>query len=153
MTHQAHMQRAVDIARRSKQDGGAAIGAVLVHNTTGEIVATGESLVRHTMDPSAHAETNCIRQACSQLQSLDLGDYSLYCTLEPCHMCLSCAAWAGLPAIYFGAYREDVDGALFEVGGDYSAEKLAANMQLPSGRTMTVTGGVLRQECASLLRS
>ncbi len=146
------MQQAIEIARQSEREGGTAIGAVLVQNDTGEVIATGKSLVWPTKDPTAHAETNCIRSACGQLQSLDLAGYTLYGTLEPCHMCLSCAAWADLPTIYFGAYRQDVSNNPYEVRGDYSAEKQAANMQLASGGTMTVTGGILRDECSELLK-
>jgi tRNA(Arg) A34 adenosine deaminase TadA len=102
-------------------------------------------------DPTGHAEINCIRRECARLGSDDMYDYILFSTLEPCHMCLSCAAWARIPTVYFGAYRRDVDSSLFETIHHAGDEKEAAHMNLRENRQMHVRGGVLEAECASLL--
>ena len=146
-----YMHEAIKAAKEAQQEGGVAIGAVLVHEQNGTIVATGGSIVALTNDPTAHAEVNCIRQASKDLESDDLTDYTLYSTLEPCHMCLSAAAWARIPRVFFGAYRKDVDASLFDVSGDFSDEEEAKRMNLRDEHHMTAEGGILEAECAALL--
>jgi len=150
MTHDAFMRQAITTAQAAQKDGGVAIGAVLVHAATGKVVATGESLVGITKDPTSHAEINCIRTASKQLHTDDLYDYTLYCTLEPCSMCLGAAAWARIPHVYFGAYRKDVDASLFDTDTP-NDEARAPHMNLREATSMQVQGGILEHECASLL--
>jgi guanine deaminase len=151
MTPEHYMRQAIAAARQSVKDGGAAIGAVLVDTATGRVVATGESLVKVSHDPTAHAEIGCIRTAAHELASDDLYGHTLISTLEPCHMCLSAAAWARISTIYFGAYRNDVDPSLFDLLGSFSDEQEAARMNLREQVAMTVTGGILGAQCAKLL--
>jgi len=146
-----YMEEAIKAAKEAQQEGGVAIGAVLVHEQNGNIIASGGSIVALTNDPTAHAEVNCIRAATKNLESDDLNEYTLYSTLEPCHMCLSAAAWARIPRVYFGAYRKDVDASLFDVKGDYSDEEEAQRMNLRDEHTMLAQGGILEVRCAQLL--
>ncbi len=149
-THEEYMQLAVAAARQARQQGGVAIGAVLV-NASGQVIASGGSLVGVTHDPTAHAEVNCIRQAAQLRADDDLFDCALYSTLEPCHMCLSTAAWAKIPTVYFGAYRKDVDETLFDISGQFSDEQEGRRMNLRDGVDMHVQGGILEAACAALL--
>lgn len=145
------MRLAIAAANEAKQAGGVAIGAVLVETATGRVTASGGSLVGVTKDPTAHAEVNCIRQAAKQLGSDNLYAYTLFSTLEPCHMCLSAASWARIPQVFFGAYRKDVDATLFDITGNFSDEQEAARMNLRERATMHAHGGILEQACAELL--
>jgi tRNA(Arg) A34 adenosine deaminase TadA len=145
------MRAAIAAAEQAEAQGGAAIGAVLVDNTTGEILATGGSIVGVTKDPTSHAEVNAIRAAAAKLHTDNMYGLTLYSTLEPCHMCLSAAAWARIPRVFFGAYRKDVDESLFDIKGDFSAEQEAGRMNLGENATMQVHGGVCETECAELL--
>ena len=146
------MRIAIAEAHKSSAEGGVAIGAVIIHEVSGRLIATGRSLVQVKHDPTSHAEVNCIRQATSIVNSPDLYEYTLYSTLEPCHMCLSAAAWAKIPRIYFGAYRKDVDSTLFDVRNGPGDEAEANKMNLREHRHMRAVGGVLEAECASLLK-
>jgi len=149
MPHDDYMRQAIKMARRSENDGGIAIGAVLVKD--GEIFAEGTSSVWRN-DPSGHAEINCLRTGCAKLRSTDLSDgYILYTTLEPCGMCMSCAAWARCSAVVFGAHRQDVPGNDYEID-NFSAGELASRLHFAAGRRMEVTGGILSHECAGLLQ-
>lgn len=146
-----YMHIAIEVAHSSSKDGGAVIGAVLV-GSDGGIVATGESVVGPTHDPTAHAEVNAIRKAAQIRGDDDLHDMTLYSTLEPCHMCLSAAAWARIPHVVFGAYRKDVHrDSYFDILGSSSDEEEAKRMNIHSRAQMIVEGGVLRQECTELL--
>lgn len=148
---QNYMRQAIKVAEESKNRGGVAIGAVLVDNATGKVIAIGGSQVGLAKDPTAHAEINAIRAACQQLGTDDLYGHTLYSTLEPCHMCLSAAAWARIPTVLFGAYRKDVDETLFDIKGDFSDEQEGGRMNLRENLEMHVTGGILEAECAELL--
>ena len=144
------MTLAIEEAKKSEQAGGAPIGAVLVRN--GEVIETGWSLVWPKKDPSAHGETECIRNATQKLQTLDLTSTTLYSTLESCTMCLGCAAWVGISKIIFGAYKEDVQPNPYEMK-DYHAEEHAKNLTPLNGKSIEVKGGVLREECRLLMQN
>jgi tRNA(Arg) A34 adenosine deaminase TadA len=150
MDHETAMQRAIEAAQLAQKNGGVAIGAVLVDDTTGEIIASGGSIVGVTHDPTAHAEINCIRTAAEKLGRDDLFGHTLYSTLEPCQMCLGAAAWAKIGTVYFGAYRKDVDPTLFETD-NVSDEQEALHMNLRESTSMEVRGGILESECTALL--
>lgn len=147
------MDLAIDVAQTTQRNGGVAIGAVLVNRLSGKVISTGGSMVAHTHDPTAHAEINAIRTASALLQSDDLFNFTLYSTLEPCHMCLSAAAWARIPRVFFGAYKKDVDETLFDIKGEFSDEEEGKRMNLRENIGMNVIGGVNRRACAQLLAS
>jgi len=63
-------------------------------------------------------------------------------------MCLACASWAKVSRIVFGAYKEDVPTNPYEIN-DYHAEEHAKKMNPP----IKITGGVLRKECAKLMKN
>ena len=145
MNDEHFIRLAIKEARESESIGGAPIGAILVKDN--QKIASGHSLVWPLKDPSAHAETQCIRVACEKLQSLDLTGCTLYSTLESCSMCLGCAGWAKLSRIVFGAFKEDVQPNPYELEG-YDAIEHAKNIQ-----GLEVIGGILREECAELMKN
>ena len=149
--HDEYMDEAIEIANTTKLNGGVAIGAILVDNESGLVVSTGGSLVAVTHDPTAHAEINAIRKAAALLRTDDLYNFTLYSTLEPCHMCLSAAAWARIPRVFFGAYKKDVDETLFDIKGDFSDEVEGKRMNLRENIDMHVVGGIKEGVCAQLL--
>ena len=150
MNDEQYMKLAIEEAKKSQEANGAPIGAVLVRD--GKVIATGWSLVWPKKDPSAHAETECMRNACQKLQTLDLSGCTLYSTLESCSMCLGCAGWTGLSKIVFGAYKEDVPNNPYEMA-DYHAEEHTKKLTPLSGGAIEVKGGVLREECKELMKN
>jgi tRNA(adenine34) deaminase len=82
-------------------------GADILNTKTGERLMRSVNAVGPEHDPSAHAETRTIRLACAKLGSSSLAGYTLYTTCEPCPMCMSCALWAGLDRVVFGATIAD----------------------------------------------
>lgn len=71
------------------------------------IIATGISIGSHLHDPTSHAETASIREACKLLQTTDLAGSTLYASMEPCILCFSGACWAGISRIVYGCKRTD----------------------------------------------
>ena len=100
------MKEAIQLATEHMKAGdGGPFGAVIVKN--GIIIARGWNRVTSTNDPTAHAEVDCIRKACTYLNSFELTDCELFANCEPCPMCLSAAYWAKIKCIYYGAGQED----------------------------------------------
>ena len=62
MSDQELLQAALDEAMKGLSEGGLPIGSVLA-DKQGRIVARGHNLRVQTGDPTAHAETVCLRNA------------------------------------------------------------------------------------------
>ena len=86
---------------------GGPFGAVVV-DKNGNVIGKGNNKVLLTKDPTAHAEVVAIRDACSNLNSYDLSDCTIYSTSEPCPMCLSAIIWSNIKNIYYVTSREEV---------------------------------------------
>jgi tRNA(Arg) A34 adenosine deaminase TadA len=115
-----------------------------------KIVSEGHSSVAN-FEISGHNDANAINDACKKLKVYDLDGCTMYSTVEPCSMCLACAAWAGLTKIVFGGFQEDIPNNLYEIT-DYHAIDHAKKLRLSNGKKMEIIGGVLRQECADLMK-
>lgn len=105
MTKQELMQRAIDLAVENVRNGGGPFGAVIARG--GEIVAEGVNRVTSQHDPTAHAEVQAIRKACSELYTFDLTGLDIYASCEPCPMCLGAIYWAHLDHLYFAGTKDD----------------------------------------------
>ena len=105
MTQQELMQRAIDLAVENVRNGGGPFGAVIARG--GEIVAEGVNRVTSQHDPTAHAEVQAIRKACSELNTFDLTGLDIYASCEPCPMCLGAIYWAHLDHLYFAGTKDD----------------------------------------------
>ena len=69
------------------EEGEVPIGAVLVRD--GAILAASHNRVEALRDASAHAEMLCARAAATAEGTWRLSETTLYCTVEPCPMCLA----------------------------------------------------------------
>jgi guanine deaminase len=92
-----YLKRAIELARESVEKGGFPAGALIVKD--GKIIAEGLSLGNLINDPTAHAETTSIREACKALKTTNLEGATLYASLQCCAMCFSAANWAGVSKI------------------------------------------------------
>jgi len=92
------LEAAIEQARKSKREGGIPIGSALV-NHRGVVVALGHNLRVQTGDPTAHAETVCIRNAGRRR---DWHTLTLASTLSPCAMCSGTAVLHRIPGIVIG---------------------------------------------------
>ena len=115
-----NLQEAIIEAKKGmNQNAGGPFGAIIT-DENGNVVATGHNTVLKSKDPTAHAEINAIREACKKLNTIDLSEYTLISTCEPCPMCLSAIIWSNIKRVYFGANRHDAkkvgfkDNAIYE---------------------------------------
>lgn len=97
------LKLAIEQADKSVKQGGFPAGAVVVKE--GEVVSEGVSLGFKLNDPTSHAETSSIRQACNKLKTTDLSGATLYASLQPCLMCFSVANWSGISRIVYGCKK------------------------------------------------
>ena len=132
------MRQALREAQDAFDEGEVPIGAVIVIND--RVIARGHNQVERLNDPTAHAEVLAITSACSHLGAKYLPDATLYVTIEPCHMCAGALYWSKLKRVVFGA-RDIKHGFNFFYG-----EKN------PFHPKTEVTGGVLAEECARLIK-
>ncbi len=95
--HQEFMAAALAQARKSYDEGGLPIGAVLVED--GRIIARGHNQRVQLGDPTAHGEMDCIRQAGRRAR---YDRTTLYTTLSPCMMCAGTVVQFGIPRVIIG---------------------------------------------------
>lgn len=107
------MKQAIALAVESvKRRGGGPFAALVVKG--GRVVGTGINLVTASNDPTAHAEIVAIRAACRDLKTFQLSGCEIYCSCEPCPMCLGAIYWARAEKYYFAASRQDAARAAFD---------------------------------------
>ena len=98
MNNQALLQAALEEAKQGVSEKGLPIGAVLA-DRHGKIVARGHNLRVQTGDPTAHAETICLRNAGRRR---DWPQLTLVSTLSPCIMCTGTALLYRIPRVVIG---------------------------------------------------
>ena len=101
----------LSIEKMEANEGGP-FGAVVVRD--GQIIGRGWNRVTSANDPTAHAEIVAIRDACSRLHTFCLAGCELYCSCEPCPLCLAAIYWARLDRIFHAATCEDAAAAGFD---------------------------------------
>ena len=135
------MQQALLAAIEAEALGEVPVGAVVVKD--GEIIAVGYNQPIGQHDPTAHAEIAALRAAAVAVGNYRLPGCTLYVTLEPCAMCAGAMMHARLARVVFGA-SDPKTGACGSVLNLFAEEKLNHHTAL--------SGGVMAQECAALLR-
>jgi tRNA(Arg) A34 adenosine deaminase TadA len=97
------MQVALTQATAAADRGEVPVGAVLVHQETGELLAAAGNEIVAQKDPTAHAEILVIRRAAQKLGNERIVGSTLFVTLEPCAMCAGAIAMARIPRLVFAA--------------------------------------------------
>ena len=102
MNFATHMPAALAEARAAAQRGEVPVGAILL-GPDGHVLARAGNRTRERSDPTAHAESLAIREACAALKSERLPGARLWVTLEPCPMCAAAISAARIEVLYYGA--------------------------------------------------
>ena len=135
------MQQALELAKKAEAQGEVPVGAVLVKDD--QVIGEGWNHPISANDPTAHAEITAMRAAAEKLQNYRLPGTTLFVTLEPCTMCVGAMIHARIERLVFGAY-EPKTGAVTSVFNI---------LQSPEhNHRIHFQGGVLEDECASLLK-
>jgi tRNA(adenine34) deaminase len=135
------MRLALGQANAARAAGEVPVGAVLVSGD--RVIAESANRPITSHDPTAHAEIEALRSGGRALGSYRLTDTTLYVTLEPCPMCAMAIVHARVRRLVFGAWDP-------RAGGAGSVTDIFA---LPGlNHRVDVFGGVLMEECGSLLK-
>lgn len=154
----SRMRRALEIARFGGARGEVPIGAVIVENDTGRVVAACANACERDGDPTAHAELRAIRMGAETLGNWrHLRKTTMYVTLEPCAMCAGGILQARVGRVVYGAKNAllGADGSWVSVLRKSDAvDESAATTTRPHAFSpdLDVTGGVLAEETGALMK-
>jgi tRNA(Arg) A34 adenosine deaminase TadA len=135
------MKLAIEEAKKSSE--GMVCGAVIVKD--GEVLAKAHNTQRASFDASAHAEINAIREAGKKLKNKYLEGCTIYCTCEPCIMCIAAIAFARMERIVYGLTLKKVfpKERLFDFDSDVLLSR--------SPKKIEVIKNFMEDECSQLL--
>ncbi|MBN1847647.1 MAG: nucleoside deaminase [Deltaproteobacteria bacterium] len=134
--HVKWMRLIVEGAKAAAAEGEEPAAAVVVQD--GQIIGLGRNSRNSEKCGLGHAVLNALLDAKRNL-GLRPKDVTLYCTLEPCAMCLGATIFAGINTVVYGTH-DDARGAVemfkeHSIYGDWLPELI---------------NGVLMKECEAL---
>ena len=134
------MRLAIKEAQKAEMIDEVPIGAVIVKD--GKVIARAHNKKESKNQATRHAEIEAIEKATKKVNNWWLEDCDIYVTLEPCAMCAGALINSRLRNIYFGAYDKKAGccGSLYNLPVD-----------VRFNHRLGVEGGILEEECASLL--
>ncbi len=136
------MLLALEEASRAGAKGEVPVGCVLV-DAEGQPTGWAHNAREGLADPTAHAEMIALRSAAAAARGWRLDGHTAYVTLEPCAMCAGALVNARVSRVVYGC-ADPKGGAIdtmFGIGRDVRLN-----------HRFEVTAGVLRDQCAALLR-
>src|SRR5690349_13657743 len=142
MNDEHYMRQALIQAQQAFDEDEVPVGAVVVAGN--KIISRGYNQVEKLNDPTAHAEIIALTSAFNFLGSKYLPDATIYITVEPCLMCAGALYWSKIGRVVFGA--EDDKNGYRRGSPDATAEGW------PFHPKTQLTGGILREECAALMK-
>lgn len=135
------MREALRQAKRAALLGEMPVGAVIVRD--GEIISRAYNRRETKKNALYHAEITAIERACKKLGGWRLPRCEMYVTLEPCPMCAGAILNSRIEHIYYGASDEK--------SGCCGSKINLLDMNL-CNYTVTVTGGILENECRDIIK-
>ncbi|HEY1629502.1 MAG TPA: tRNA adenosine(34) deaminase TadA [Tepidisphaeraceae bacterium] len=118
------------------------IGAIVVHEPSGQIVGRGYNRRQSDRDPTGHAELFALREAGKNLNDWRLVDCIIIVTLEPCPMCAGAIVNSRVAKLIYGC--DDP-----KAGAVRTLFQLCEDSRL--NHRVEVVAGILAEECAQLL--
>jgi len=136
-----YMRQALELARLAAEQDEVPVGAVIVAD--GRVVGSGYNCRESGRDATLHAEMIAIRAACAEMGGWRLPRSTIYVSLEPCPMCAGAMVQARVERLVYAAPdpKAGAAGTLLDI------------VRCPElNHQLEVTGGVLAEEAAALLR-
>jgi tRNA(adenine34) deaminase len=135
------MRSALELARQARHGGEVPVGAVVVLGD--ETVGRGRNSPIALSDPTAHAEILALRDAAARSGNYRLPGAVLYCTVEPCLMCLGAMLHARIGRLVYGTADPKVGatGRLASLG----------DLGAVFNHAFEIEGGCLADESSRLL--
>lgn len=139
MMKNAFMEKALELARQSANEGEVPVGAVIVKDN--KIIACGRNRRELGKNALYHAEIEAIDNACKALGGWRLWQCEMYVTLEPCPMCAGAIINSRIKAVYYGA--SDNKAGSFGSVADFN--------RLPYNHKPEIYAGIMADEALNLL--
>jgi len=135
------MQAALAQAKKAADAKEVPVGAVLVFEN--KIIARGHNQVETLRDATAHAEMIVLTMGAEALENWRLLKTTLYCTLEPCSMCLGAMLLSRVERLVWAApdLRHGANGSWVDL----------LSTAHPTHQ-LKVTSGVMQEEAAFLMQ-
>ena len=118
------------------------IGAVIVDNTSNEIISRNYNQMNKSNNAINHCEIDLIYRTCELLKQKYLDNMTMFVTLEPCTMCASAISEAHINTLYFGAYDEKKGGI----------EKLRLAFKRENIFMPNIYGGIMEKKCSDIIK-
>ena len=136
-----YMERAIALAEYAADLGEIPVGAVIVDNESGDIIAEAYNLRETKKIATAHAEILAIEEACRLRGGWRLSGCTLYVTLEPCPMCAGAIVNSRLDRVVWGA--DDMLAGCCGSVINFNA--------YPFNHSFSTTSGVCAEKCREIL--
>ncbi|MBW3596761.1 MAG: nucleoside deaminase [Planctomycetes bacterium] len=137
------MRAAIGKAREGVAAGQTPFGCAIARD--GQVIAAAHNCVLATVDITAHAEINALREGCREVGGIFLEGAIVATTCEPCPMCMAALHWARVEEVYYGATIADA------AASGFNELTLSAAELLRQGRSpVRLIDGILRDECRDL---
>lgn len=101
------------------------------------IVYRSHNTAKSQCDPTAHAEINLIRKACSELKTRDLSDYIVISNAWSCSMCMSALIKAKIRNFIYGAKSEN----------DMQPNITIYDIAEKTDKKLNILTGILEEQC------
>lgn len=139
--HKKFMRLAIEEAKKSSEP--LKCGVVIVRND--EVIAKTYNSQRESNNSSAHAEIKALGVAGQVVGNKNLDGCNIYCTCEPCIMCVSAITFAKINRLFYGISLPDVSpkDKRIDISIDEFLEK--------TPRKFEVTKNFLEDECKVLI--
>ena len=136
------MLAALEQARLAEEAGDVPVGAVVVRDEDGQVVASAHNRRTVDGDPTGHAELLAIRSAAEAIGDWRLSGCTMVATLEPCCMCAGAIVLARIGRLVYGA--DDP-----KAGAVRSLYRLCEDSRL--NHRVEVVSGIRQTECSDIL--
>ena len=143
MIKDKNMELAIKEAKKAAQRDEMPVGAI-IKDGSGKVIAKESNKIIELCDPTAHAEINAIRVACTIRKDLYLSDCTMYVTLEPCSMCLGAIINSRLKKLVYGLPSPKYGAFSSNPSTSKNTERLIKNTE--------VYGGFYQSEISQIMR-
>lgn len=115
------MALAIELAQQNVlRDTGGPFGSAIFNSSSGELLSVGVNCVILNNNSTLHAEMIAIMLAEKRAGSFSLATnanrYELFCSCEPCAMCLGATLWSGIKRLVCAANGDDARAIGFDEG-------------------------------------
>lgn len=141
----ALLQEALEVGRRSQQNGNLPFGCVLA-DVAGNILERGENTVVTDNDAIAHCEINLVHQLAGKYGAGFLSTCTIYAGTEPCPMCMGAIFWSGIGRLVYALSKKGYHEVAGTANPAYIFQIAPQELLKHGGRDIEVVGPLLEEE-------